>query len=82
MNRLNKFRCTPSGRTKMDSVEDIKVSTSANTRDSDDRWAFINVSANDPSSKDRTSYYIQMDRETAARVARQIQGYLDSTVPS
>jgi hypothetical protein len=78
MNRLNKFRHTPSGRTKMDSVEDIKVSTSANTRDSGDRWAFISVSA----SKDWASYYIHMDRETAARVARQIQDYLDSTVPS
>ena len=82
MNRLNKFRHTPTGRTKMDSVEDVKVSTSANTRDSGDRWAFISVSASDPNSKDRASYYIQMDRETASRVARQIQDYLDSTVPS
>jgi hypothetical protein len=80
MNTLLKFHHTPTGRTSMKTVEEVIISTGAQTRDSEGRWAFINVHVNDRVSKGEPSYYVQMDRETAARVAKKLQEYLDAKV--
>jgi hypothetical protein len=82
MDTLLKFHHTPTGRTTMKRFEEVSVSTGANTRDSEGRWAFINVHVSDLTSEGEPSYYVQMDRETAARVAKQLQEYLDAKVPS
>lgn len=81
MNTLLKFRHTPTGRTKMARSENVRVSTGASTRDSQGKWTFISVHVNTDEVGD-ASYWVQMDRETAARVARQITEYLAADVPS
>lgn len=82
MNTLLKFNHTPTGRTSMKRFEEVGVSTGANTRDADGRWVFFDVHINDRVSMDEPSYWVQMDRETAARVAKRLQEYLDAKVPS
>jgi len=79
MNTLLKFRHTPTGRTKMDRSEDVRIGTGANTRDDKSQWGFIQLHINGVDDKD-TSYRVQLDRETAARVVAQFTKYLADEV--
>lgn len=77
MNRLIHFRHTPSGRTKMIEISaDAAVSPGATSNSGSTQWEYISIRVADKAGKTDDSYSIQMDRETAERIARHITGYL------
>jgi hypothetical protein len=78
---LLKFRRTPTGRIKTETTDNVSVSTGASERNPDGKWKFIDIAVR-VDDKGGTVYYIRMDRDTAARVARTLAEYLASDVPS
>lgn len=79
MNRFFHHYNTPKGRHKTIEFDACRVSTGANAK-IDGRWQTVSVSARWGLSGD--SYIIQMDRETAERVVKQLSAYLADTTPA
>jgi hypothetical protein len=80
MTSLLKFRHTPTGRTKMETTDNVSVSTGASERNSDGKWKFIDIAVR-VDDQESTAYYVRMDRDTAARVARALAESLAADVP-
>ena len=65
----------PSGRTKHEPVDNVRVSTGASSQGNAQQWQTLSIHVN-LDDEERTCYWVSMDRETAARVAKQIVDYL------
>lgn len=79
MNTLIQFTHTPTGRTKMKEIfTDAKVSCGASSQGNATEWDAICIDfrANGDEPAGEPSYWLRMDRETAARVAQRITEYL------
>lgn len=79
MNRFYRHYYTPTGRSKITSVDSITVGTGANAK-IDGKWQTMSIRARMPDVMG-DSLTIQMDRETAERVVKQLSAYLADVAP-